>query len=178
MVLPVVVEGGMGDYPSLQSIQGVESMPNPHYTYGTSYILDPLVWLIPQSIGRKGLSPFENWTDSLSNVLEDKFAPMGGFYYISEAVAAFSYAGPAIVTLIFAGFLLWIELNKNRYRLLYLAWMPTIGILFVKMQFGNCFKLFAIQFLSIYLLSALSKIKVSLPQRPHNMKPSFVAVPN
>lgn len=159
MIIPVTIEGTMGDYPSLQSIHGIENSLHPPYTFGLSYIVDPLVWLIPQSLGREGLSSFGRWTDSLSNTLEEKFAPTGGFYYLSEAVAAFSYAGPAIVTTIFAGFLVWIERNKNRHRLLYLAWMPTVGILFIKMQFGNCFKLFLIQLISIYLLSCLGKLK-------------------
>lgn len=173
MIIPVTIEGTMGDYPALQSIHGIENSLHPQYTYGLSYIVDPLVWLIPESLGRKGLSSFEVWTSSLSNTLQEKFAPAGGFYYLSEAVAAFSYAGPAIVTTIFAGFLVWVERNKNRHRLLYLAWMPTIGILFIKMEFGNCFKLFLIQFLSIYLLSRLAKLKNLIFYNKRLVKASF-----
>jgi hypothetical protein len=174
MIIPVTIEGGLGDYSSLQSIQGVEKLAQPPYTYGASYLVDPFVFLIPKSIGRASLSPFGNWSASLTDILEDKFSPMGGFYYLSEAVAAYSYAGPAIVTTIFAGFLVWIERNKNRHRMLYLAWMPTIGILFVKTQFGNGMKLFVIEFLAIYLIFVLSKARILFIRSQRNARGNFV----
>jgi hypothetical protein len=165
MIVPITVEGAMGDYPSLQSIQGVDQLLHPQYTFGASYVVDPLVWLIPQALGREGLSSFSKWTDSLTNVLEDKFAPTGGFYYVSEAVAALSYVGPAIITIIYAAALIWVEKNKNHHRLLYLSWMSTLGLLFIKTQFGNCVKLFLIQILSLYVLLGISKLNFLLPKK-------------
>jgi hypothetical protein len=177
LIIPITVEGGLGDYGTLQSIQGVEKLAQPRYTYGASYVLDPLVWLIPKSIGRSGLSSFGSWTAGLANILDDQFSPMGGFYYVSEAVAAYSYAGPAIITILFAGFLVWIESTKNRHRMLYLSWMSTIGILFVKTPFGNGFKLFVIVFLGMYFLFILSKARafVIRTQKIHRHLTSTIA---
>jgi hypothetical protein len=177
MIIPVTVEGSLGDYSALQTIQGVETLPHPKYTYGASYVIDPLVWLIPKFIGREGLSSFGRWTDDLANVLDEKFAPMGGFYYLSEAIAAYSYAGPAIVTLLFAIFLVWIERNKNRYPILYLSWMPTLGILFIKTPFGNCFKLFLIQLIGINILCLLRRIKLALPHRRREVRDRLAMTP-
>lgn len=168
MVAPVAIEGSMGDYSCLQTIQGVESLRHPQYTFGVSYVLDPLVWLIPKSIGREGLSSFTRWTDELAPVLDEPFSPMGGFYYLSEAIAAFSYAGPAIITTIFALFLIWVDRNKNTRRMLYLAWMPMLGLMFVKVPFGNGAKLFLIELLFMQVLKMLSKAKVLLPRRLPN----------
>ena len=167
MLAPVAVEGAMGDYSCLQSIHGVETLPRLHYAWGATYVVEPFVWLIPRSIGRESLSPFSHWIKELSPSLTDEFAPMGGFYYLSEAIANFSYLGPAIVTSIFAGVLIWVDHRKNTHRLLYLAWMPTMGLMFVKVQFGNGFKLFLIELLSLQLLRALGRARRLLPQKPY-----------
>ncbi|MEZ2348034.1 hypothetical protein [Terriglobus sp. RCC_193] len=166
VVVPVTVEGTMGDYSSLQSIQGMEQLPNPHYTLGANYLLDPIFWLVPRAIGREGLLFFDRWTAGLAPILSDRFAPMGGFYYVSEAVAAFSYVGPPIVTLLFAFSLIWVDQHKNMYRILYFAWMPTIGLMFVKVPFANGFKLFLVQFLGMCLLKAMGRYKIVLPRKP------------
>jgi hypothetical protein len=47
MTIPVTVEGTMGAYSSLQSIYAAEVHPNAKYTYGASYVVDPLVWFLP-----------------------------------------------------------------------------------------------------------------------------------
>jgi hypothetical protein len=90
---------------------------------------------------------------------------MGGFYYLSEAIAAYSYAGPPIVTTIFAFVLVWVDRNKNTHRMLYLAWMPTVGLVFIKVIFGNGVKLFLIELLSLQILRMLGQFKMLLPRR-------------
>jgi hypothetical protein len=169
IVAPVTIEGTMGAYSSLQSIQGVERLRQPQYTFGASYVIDPFIWLIPRSIGRDGLS-LDRWSDNVGSVLDDNFSPMGGFYYLSEAIAAFSYAGPAIVTTIFGFALLWVDANKNRRRMLYLAWMPSLGLMFVKVPFGNGVKLFVITLLCMQTLKMLRKLSLSLPRRGPGQK--------
>jgi hypothetical protein len=149
MITPVTVEGVMGSYPSLQSIYALEQRQHPNLTLGASYVIDPIVWFLPQGDTRDHYLFLQSWVNDSSTLLQEEFAPMGGFYYIAEAVTAFSYAGPAIVTTAFAFALIWVQRNVNRHRLLYLTWMPTIGILFVKMIFGNVFKLFLVDLLFV-----------------------------
>jgi hypothetical protein len=170
VVAPVTIEGTMGAYSSLQSIRGVESLRQPQYTFGASYVIDPFIWLIPRSIGREGLSSFDRWADGLGSVLDDGFSPMGGFYYLSEAIAAFSYAGPAIVTSIFAFALIWVDVNKNKHRMLYLAWMPSVGLMFIKVPFGNGVKLFLITLLCMQMLKILRKFSLLLPRQSRGHK--------
>ncbi len=159
MLIPVAIEGTMGDYPALQSLQGTNNIFHPTYTFGKSYIFDPLVWLLPQAM-RGDTSSFDGWTEQISYTLPDRFAPMGGFYYISESIAAFSYAGPAIVTSLFALALIWFERHKNSHRMLYISWVSTIGFLFIKMIFANCFKLFLINLIFIGLIEATSRMRL------------------
>jgi hypothetical protein len=149
MITPVTVEGVMGSYPSLQSIYALQQEQHPNLTYGASYVVDPIVWFLPQGETRDRFLFLQSWVKDSSASLQEEFAPMGGFYYLAEAVTAFSYAGPAIVTTAFAFALIWVQRNVNRHRLLYVTWMPTIGILFVKMIFGNVFKLFLVDLLFV-----------------------------
>jgi len=165
MIIPVTVEGTMGDYATLQSIYAVEHLFRPPYSAGASYVIDPLAWLIPQSMGRKRFTFADRWGNEIDPILRERFNPMGGFYFLSESITAFSYLGPAIVTTTFAGFLVWFERNKNRHRMLYLAWMPTLGIQFIKTPFGNCFKLFAVQIICLAAFRFLAEIKTQLPNR-------------
>jgi hypothetical protein len=160
VIIPVAVEGSMGSYASLQSIQGMKHLPSPNYTYGTNYFLDPFIWFLPQSLGRDKLLLFNGWVDSLYPVLDENFDPTGGYYYISDAVAAFSYLGPEIVTTLFALALVWVDQHKNSYRLFYITWMPTIGLMFIKFRFANLFKDFVVEFLCIYCLYLASKLKI------------------
>lgn len=149
MTAPVAIEGTMGPYSSLQSIYAAEVDRNLDYTYGASYVLDPFAWFLPTGTTRNNLSFFQKWVDEISIVIPDQFSPMGGFYYVSEAVAAFSFYGPALVTTVFGLTLVWIERYKNRFRLLYVAWIPTVGVLFVKTIFGNVAKMFIINLVLI-----------------------------
>jgi hypothetical protein len=159
LVIPIGVEGMMGAYPSLQSIYAVRSIPHPAFTYGISYLLDPIMWLLPQADLREKFSFLQGWSRHILPVLPDRqFAPMGGFYYLAESIAAFSYLGPALVTTCFALALVSIERMKNKHRLFYFVWTSTIGILFVKTIFGNVFKLFVIQSIAVMICLAGTKL--------------------
>jgi hypothetical protein len=167
MSIPITVEGTMGAYPSLQAVYIVTNQFFPHLTYGLTYVLDPFIWLSSQSIIDK-YSFWTSWTVGNSTLLQNTFAPMGGFYYMAEAVAAFYYAGPAIVTTLYALSLVFVERNINKYRILYLTWMPTIGLLFVKLVFGNAFKLFLVLYLVVYAYVFCGRIRAMYLRQLHN----------
>jgi hypothetical protein len=163
LATPVTVEGDMGSYSTLQSIYAIQHHGGAElpYTFGGSYVLDPILWLLPQG-GKSGAthSFYDNWIQSISAFFPDGFAPMGGAYFISEAVAAFSYIGPFVVAAGYALLLILMERNKRRWYCAYLAFTASIGLLFVKTIFGNAFKLFAVQmiFLSIFIVGRRLKI--------------------
>lgn len=161
-IAPVVVEGGLGDYATLQSIYIMKHGAQSSFLYGSTYILDPLAWLVPQGSVRDSFSQLQNYTKTNSNLLAENYAPWGGYYYLAEAVLNFGYLGPVIATTAFAFMLVIVDRNKNRMRMLYVAFVPTLGILFVKSIFGNVFKLFLIQVIILIAyraFSALNKLK-------------------
>lgn len=169
---PVMIEGTMGAYCSLQSLSAILKGGHPSYTFGLSYVLDPFVWFVPTGSTRDSLSFFQHWVDSISGTLAEPYSPMGGFYYGAEATAAFSYAGPAIVTSVYGIFLVWIERNKNTLRILYVTAIPTLGILFVKTIFGNLVKMFLIQFGFVLCFAVAAKLRAVLERQniPSNME--------
>lgn len=176
MAIPVTVEGLMGSYSSLQSIYAIQHHTSGElaYTYGGSYIVDPLLWLPPQGgAPRAEPSLFNTWVHSIFMILPDEFAPMGGFYFVSEAVAAFSYIGPFFVAGGYALLLILMERNKRKWYIIYLAFIASIGMLFVKTIFGNAFKLFVFQlgFLTVFLLARRLKIMTArlLGPGPHGI---------
>ena len=142
MLMSLLIEACIGSYMSLQSIYSVGYHQDLLVTFGGSYILDPFIWMIPQGDVRDSLLIFNAWINDISPFLNESFAPMGGFYYIAEALSAFSFIGPPIVTILFAFITIWFEKNKNNYKLLYLSYFSTIGFLFSKNIFANSFKLF------------------------------------
>jgi hypothetical protein len=165
---PVMIEGTMGDYSALQSLDSIMKGGKAylHFTYGFSYIIDPILWFLPTGDLRNNLSFFQHWVDGITPYLQETYSPMGGFYYAAEATAAFSYAGPAIVTLCFGLWLVWMERNKNRFRMLYIASLPTLGLLFVKAIFGNLVKIFIIQLAMILCIALVFRLAQLLTIRP------------
>jgi len=165
LVIPITVEGAMGSYSSLQSIYAIQHQSGIElpYTFGGSYVLDPIAWL-PSQGGQPRANPsfFDNWVNKISELLPDDFAPMGGFYFISEAVAGFSYAGPFLIAGGYALLLILMERNKRRWYCAYLAFTPTIGLLFVKMIFGNVFKLFIVQMIFLLVFIVGSRLKITV----------------
>ena len=160
-IAPIVVEGGLGDYATLQSIYIMKHRTQSNFLFGSTYVLDPLAWLAPQGPLRDSVSQLHSYTEANSKLLAEKYAPWGGYYYLAEAVLNFGYLGPFVVTTAFAFVLVIIDRNKNRLRMLYFAFVPTLGILFVKSVFANVFKLFLIQIvvLTAYrVFSALNKL--------------------
>lgn len=179
LTVPITVEGDMGSYSTLQSIYAIQHHGDTDlpYTLGGSYIVDPILWLLPQG-GRSGAADsfYDKWIHTISALIPDTFAPMGGAYFIAEAVAAFSYMGPFVVATGFALLLVLMERNKQRWYCAYLAFAVTIGLLFVKMVFGNAVKLFAVQmiFLSLFLVGRRLRVAAAKLLRPARDQPELL----
>ena len=162
MLMSLVIEACSGSYMSLQTIYAVVNNYSSSFTFGTTYLVDPFVWFIPQGTLRNDLLTYNAWIEKLSPFLNENFAPMGGFYYIAEAMAFLPYVGPVIITILFAFMSIFVEINKNKYRLLYLSYFATIGVLFSKMVFGNLMKLFIVQLIFLGLFLAFARTKKQL----------------
>ena len=63
----------MAPYSSIQSIYAIQHMSNPPYLYGIGFM--------------------DTWVEGISGVIVGGFSPLGGNYYVAEAVADFRYPG-------------------------------------------------------------------------------------
>lgn len=145
MGFSVIIEAIAGSYMSLQTIYLINRDLPGYYLLGSNYLFDLFAWFAPQGEIRDSISFFQSWIDKSDLYLVEKYAPMGGFFYIAEAMASFSYVGPFFITYIYAFISSQVEARKNSNRLIYLSYYVTIGFLFTKAIFGNIFKLFVIQ---------------------------------
>ena len=136
---PLFTEGYMGSFSSRQSIIAIQNMSEPPYQFG--------------------IGSLETWSKSIYPRTPGEFAPLGGYYFIAEAVAHFGYFGPALFAFIFGCVLSYSEQWKRRYALLYLAFTVTIGILFVKAPLLVESKLFLAQLLCLLLLDAMHRYR-------------------
>ncbi|MBZ9609314.1 O-antigen polysaccharide polymerase Wzy [Clostridium estertheticum] len=148
------IEAQVGSYMVRQSLHIEDS--NPSYTYGKTYIVDPVIYFI-DPITRPFLKKplrsylyFDKWQKDNSIYLSEAYAPMGGFYYIAEAVTTFPYVGAEIITFIYAMLCVYMENNKNKRRgqyILYLALAP----LFIKSTFSNFFTISCVMIILFYV---------------------------
>lgn len=149
----IKIEAQVGSYMVRQSLHMEDS--NPSYTYGKTYIADSVLYVL-DPITRPFLEKplrsylyFDKWQKDNSKYLSENYAPMGGFYYIAEAVTTFPYVGAEIVTFIYAMLCVYMENNKNKLRsqyILYLALAP----LFIKSIFSNFFTMSCVIIILFY----------------------------
>jgi hypothetical protein len=162
MLSSLFIEGVMGSYPSLQTLDAIVNHGYNSYTYGLSYILDPFLWIYPSATIRDEYAIFEQFKSNIEPILSEKFAPMGGFYFISEANAMFPVLGPILITSVFAFVNIVIERKKRRNKELYFVYFSTVGLLFTKAIFGNIIKLFIVSLLCYYFINFIINKKGSL----------------
>jgi hypothetical protein len=136
---PFFTEGYMGSFSSRQSITAIQNMSEPPYQFGIGSI--------------------ENWSKDIYPRIPGEFAPLGGHYFVAEAVAHFGYFGPALFAFVFGCVLSYSEQWKRTHALVYLAFTATIGILFVKTPLLVESKLFLAQLLFLLLLEAMHRYR-------------------
>lgn len=138
MVASFAAESTMGGYTSLQ---GVEATINGGALFGLSYVLDPIIYLLPRAL-RDGNMLFFNHIASY--LYGEDFAPLGGFYYIAEAYSNFYEFGGVIVAGVFAILLRMAESVKIKNYYLGLIFVATFGATFCKVYFANEVKVFLV----------------------------------
>ena len=171
MIMSMLIEGCTGSYMSLQAIYVIANDYSATFTFGATYLIDPFIWLIPQTSIRNNFLTFNDWVNNISPLLREEFAPMGGFYYIAESMAFVPYAGPVIITGVFALITVWIERNKNKYKIIYLSFFSSVGILFTKYVFGNVMKIFLIELIFLGLFLLLEKILIASKKEVRDLRP-------
>lgn len=145
----VVFEGVFGGYTAMQTIAEYV-YAKPGLLLGTSYLFDPITYLMPAGL-RDNLLFFGQLAGSISSAAED-FAPMGGFYFVAEAYANFGLVGCLLISALFGLALRKVELSRPRWRWLTLAFLATLGSIFTKALFANSVKLFVTYAVFLLLL--------------------------
>lgn len=118
---PFLTEAYMGSFATRQSISAIQRMTDPPYQLGVGSV--------------------DTWAKVIYDRIPGKFAPLGGFYFETEAIAHFGYFGPAIFAFAFGLLLRLSERWKRGHPLFYLAFLASAGILFVKTPLLNSAKL-------------------------------------
>ncbi|MGH4049869.1 MAG: O-antigen polymerase [Clostridium sp.] len=148
------IEAQVGSYMVRQTIY-IQSV-NESYTFGKTYILDPIMYFldpITKVLFNKPLRGdlyFDRWINNNSIFLLERYAPMGGFYYISEAIITLPYIGAMIITLMYAIFSVYMENNKNKFRSQYILFL-ALAPLFIKYKFSNFFTMSLVIIILYYI---------------------------
>lgn len=137
-----LAEGVFGSYMNLQTIFILKTNPSFHYTLGQNYVIDPIISLLP--LGGFVENSLTVWVAKAGPMLIESYAPVGGFYYMAEALSSFGWVGPIVITSIYAALNNFLNIRSTKYQDIYLIYLATFGCLFVKTQFINCFKLFIV----------------------------------
>lgn len=148
----IFIEGDGGSYMSLQTLYVYDNNFISEYTWGRTYIIDPLIYVFTKGVTRDNLLFYNKWINDASMYLDESFAPRGGFYYMAEGISFFPIFGPMIITGFFAFVTSSIENNKNKHRILYIVYLSTIGVLFSKQIFSNLFTIFIAILLSFLVI--------------------------
>lgn len=156
----IVIESTFGGYTSLQ---GVYATQNSNYLFGLSYLLDPIIYLLPKDFRENHL--FFNELMNINNLKGDEFAPLGGFYYIAETYSNFGVFGGAIVGGIFGYILRKLESTDKNLFIIALIFISTFGATFAKQNFANEFKIFFVFLIFSYFIRKIFVYKI----KPNNI---------
>jgi len=166
MLSSIFIEGAFGSYSSLNVLNIILNGTIKSYTYGLSYIIDPIIWSIPFS--DTNLTFFKKFVSlNFSNI---SFTPMGGFYFVAEANAAIPIIGPFLITLIISSFFAILERKYNKENLFFIAMYVSVGFLFTKIIFGNAIKIFVIYFASLIVINFFTTLRIKRETRFYNNK--------
>lgn len=166
MLSSIFIEGAFGSYASLNVLNLILNGTVKSYTYGLSYIVDPLIWSVP--FANENWSIFSNFVHV--NFPNGNFTPMGGFYFVAEANAAIPIVGPFLITLIIFSLFAILERRHNKENLFFIAMYVSIGFLFTKVVFGNAIKIFVIYFVSLIIIKFFTKLRITHETRLYNNK--------
>lgn len=156
----VNIEGQDGSYMLRQTLYATNITGQ--FTFGKDYIIDPFTYFIDpisRFLFNKPLrvnSFFNNWVNSISYSLPERYSPMGGFYYVAETIMSFSSFGPMIVTFIYSLVCIYFENNKNRLKSKYIIYL-ALSPLFIKTTFQNFFTLSMVISILYYSLIIFDK---------------------
>jgi len=156
----IVYEGIMGGYSAIQSIHFIDNNGS-EFIYGLSYLSDSMLTLLPQEFRAEFNLFLINFSNEIMNSTNEKLSPMGGFFFIGEAYLNFGMLGGLILGYIYGFFLRKVESFSSELDWIYLTFMSTFSLMFVKASFANTIKIFLVYLFFIFVLNSFFKSKIS-----------------
>ena len=151
----ITIESTMGGYTAMQAVYATDKVG---YIYGASYVLDPIIYMLPKFL-RDDLLLFPQHVN-FNNLSGEDFSPMGGYYYIGEVYSNFGILGGVIIGAGYGYILKKIENIKPKYVMLSIFFVSTFGATFAKQNFANEFKIFIVYIIIGWFLKKLLIRKV------------------
>jgi hypothetical protein len=154
-------ESLLGGYSTFQSIMIVEKNLAPFYSF-LYPIVDMFIYIVPSvffdvfGLIKANCFFTQNYFNSLfvSGLISEKYAPMGGHFYLSEFFLYFRFFSPFFVFLYY--YLFFIILKKVRYKEIALI-LYCSSFLLVKASVFDEFKFLIAIFVLAYLLLVIFK---------------------
>lgn len=132
----VQVEAFLASYTLLQTVSITKDTG--YYLYGLSYLIDPIIYTIFPGGLRDEFLTFSYFFNS--DVTTEKFAPMGGFYYVTESYANFGLFGAAIICIVYAYIFRKFENTSKKKEFYGIAIIAGFSSIAAKVYFSNAVK--------------------------------------
>lgn len=164
MVSSLVAEGIFAGYTGLQMADYVRRGGD--FLYGITYLFDPIIYLLPKGTRENYLFFF---TSSVANYSgQESFGPLGGFFWIAEAITNFGIFGGAIVGSMYGYLLAKLEFGHNGNDFYRMSIIAALGCLLAKYYLANGVKI------AIFYLGAAFIIKIVFLKRRYAARPAKV----
>ena len=147
---PFLVEGVMGSYPAVQSVELVSKGFN-SFSYFLDYVVDPLVYMVPRvlfyilDVQKDAVGIFPAMIAKGQPLLTMPFAPRGGFHYIAQAHLSIPYVGPLLITSMLALLTGLVENRRGKsipFLMFYYLFSAGFFFVFIKTIFALTVKYF------------------------------------
>jgi len=109
MMSSLVAEGIFAGYTGLQMAEYIHNGGD--VLFGLTYLIDPIIYLLPMGIRENYLLFISLSVNKYSGV--EAFGPMGGFFWMAEAIANFGFLGGSIVGSVYGYLLAKLESNNK-----------------------------------------------------------------
>ena len=158
---PFYIEGDYGSYMVLQTYDLILSGHMSYCTMFADYLVDPAIYLLPRTIfvsedvDKDAVGIFPHWVATHQRYLNEKYAPLGGFYYTAQASSALPFGGPLIITWLYAMLTISIENKRNRsswWNLTYYLYSAGFAFVFIKTRFDLTINYYLTMSLPAYVL--------------------------
>ncbi len=125
------------------------------------YFVDPVLYTLPrtlflsENVDKETVGLFPAFIAEHQQYLDEKYAPLGGFFYTAQASSALPFVGPLFITFLFAVITISVENKRNRsgwWQLIYYLYSAGFVFVFIKTRFDTTINYYITLSVPAYLL--------------------------